>query len=96
MIRHFILTRFNLRLWTKDKKQQPTRTSEWLEKRFQLFETFCLPSIKSQSVKNFKWIVLFDESTPAAPCSATAVTSASIATKAPTPSTSPVPTKKLG
>lgn len=64
MYRHFILTRFNLRLWTKDKHGQQTRTAEWLEKRFNLFETYCLPSIQNQSVHNFKWIVLFDAETP--------------------------------
>lgn len=64
MYQHFILTRFNLRLWTKDKNGQQTRTTEWLEKRFKLFETFCLPSIKNQSIHNFKWIVLFDAETP--------------------------------
>lgn len=64
MHQHFILTRFNLRLWSKDKRNQPTRTSEWLEKRFKLFETFCLPSIINQSVHKFKWIVLFDAETP--------------------------------
>lgn len=64
MYQHFILTRFNLRLWSKDKHNQQTRTNEWLEKRFRLFETFCLPSVLNQSIHNFKWIVLFDVETP--------------------------------
>ena len=40
------------------------RTIEWLEHRFMLFDRYCLPSIKSQTCQNFKWIVLFDSTTP--------------------------------
>lgn len=40
MYRHYILTRFNLRIWTKDKNGRQTQTDEWLKKRFALFETF--------------------------------------------------------
>lgn len=61
---HYILTRFNLRLWTKDKHRNNTRTKEWLKNRFELFEQFCLPSIINQTNQNFKWIVLFDINTP--------------------------------
>ena len=64
VIHHFILTRFNILLWTKDKKGNKVRTREWLEHRFALFERFCLPSIKNQTCKDFEWIVLFDSSTP--------------------------------
>ena len=61
---HYILTRFNLRLWTKDKNRNNTRTDEWLINRFELFERFCLPSIMNQTSQSFKWIVLFDINTP--------------------------------
>lgn len=61
---HFILTRFNLRLWNKDKEGTAVRSREWLEHRFYLFEQYCLPSIKNQTCKDFEWIVLFDSSTP--------------------------------
>ena len=61
---HFILTRFNLLLWTKDKEGNKVRTKRWLEHRFRLFEECCLPSIANQTCKNFEWIVLFDSSTP--------------------------------
>ena len=64
VVHHFILTRFNILLWTKDKKGNKVRTREWLEHRFALFERFCLPSMKSQSCKDFEWIVLFDSYTP--------------------------------
>lgn len=62
--KHFVITLFNLQLWTKDKKNTSTRTPEWLEKRFDLFETYCFPSLKSQSISNFIWLCLFDNHTP--------------------------------
>lgn len=61
---HFILTRFNICLWSRDKNGQSTKTEEWLKQRFDLFETYCLTSIQSQTRKDFKWIVLFDADTP--------------------------------
>ena len=63
-IQHFILTRFNLLLWNKDKEGNKVRTRRWLEHRFALFEQFCLPSIIGQTCKNFECIVLFDSTTP--------------------------------
>jgi len=62
-IRHFILTRFNLLLWNKDKKGERVRTKKWLEHRFELFERYCLPSIVGQTCQDFQWIVLFDSTT---------------------------------
>jgi hypothetical protein len=62
---HFILTRFNLRLWWKeDKRGGAILTEEWLEERFRLFEKFCLSSVMNQKCQSFKWICLFDEGTP--------------------------------
>lgn len=63
-LQHFILTRFNLLLWNKDKAGVKVRSIKWLEHRFALFEKYCLPSIKSQTCQDFEWIVLFDSSTP--------------------------------
>lgn len=37
----------------------------WLAHRFILFENFCLPSVLSQDTKDFHWIILIDERTPA-------------------------------
>ena len=61
---HFILTRFNILLWRKDKEGKKVRTTKWLKHRFSLFERFCLPSIKGQTCQDFEWIVLFDSMTP--------------------------------
>jgi hypothetical protein len=37
---------------------------DWLSKRFDLFESFCLPTVVSQRNQNFIWIVYFDDHTP--------------------------------
>lgn len=63
-IQHFILTRFNLLIWNKDKEGGKVRSKKWLQHRFALFEKYCLPSIKNQTCQNFEWIVLFDSLTP--------------------------------
>ena len=60
----FVLTRFNLLLWNKDKGGNAVRSATWLEHRFDLFERYCLPSIIGQTCKEFTWIVLFDSTTP--------------------------------
>ncbi len=63
-IQHFILTRFNIRIWTQDKNGKAVRTKDWLKHRFDVFEKYCLPSIANQTCKDFEWIVLFDSETP--------------------------------
>jgi hypothetical protein len=65
-IKHFVITLFNLRLWEVDKKNVTTRSEDWLDKRFELFETFCLPSFIAQTRKDFQWLCLFDAETPEA------------------------------
>ena len=60
----FLLTRFNLNLFPKDKEGISTRTEDWLADRFRLFEKYCFPSVLNQSYKGFIWIVLFDDKTP--------------------------------
>lgn len=64
-LQHFILTRFNIRIWTQDKNGKAVRTFDWLKHRFEVFERYCLPSIVNQTCKDFEWIVLFDSETPA-------------------------------
>ena len=64
VLQHFILTRFNLLLWNKDKEGRKVRTMKWLAHRFSLFEQYCLPAVKGQTCKDFTWIVLFDSTTP--------------------------------
>lgn len=61
-IAHFIVTRFNLP--TPGLEQKLRASANWLEDRFRLFEQFCLPSVKSQTVRDFKWLIYFDPQSP--------------------------------
>ncbi len=58
---HFFLTKFNVRSFPDLK---PGCDPVWLEKRFNLFDQFCFPSVSNQSNQNFKWLVFFDIDTP--------------------------------
>jgi hypothetical protein len=40
----------------------------WLGRRFNLFEQYCLPSVLAQTTKRFQWLVFFDPNTPAPFC----------------------------
>lgn len=62
----FILTRFNLKLYSKNKANNSVETIEWLQNRFELFESYCFPSVANQNDKNFIWLCCFDEGTPPA------------------------------
>jgi len=60
---HFILTRFNLGIYTKnwdDKKLE-----DWYKRAFHLFESFSYQSISQQITGSFTWVVIFDHLTPA-------------------------------
>ncbi len=62
-MQHFILTRFNV---ASPGREAPIRNSPgWLSRRFDLFEDYCLPSMAAQTVKDFRWLIYFDEQTPA-------------------------------
>ena len=66
-LRHYLITRFNVKQknWNKDKNNSLLTVNEdWLKERFILFETYCLPSVQSQTCKNFKWLIYFDIDTP--------------------------------
>lgn len=67
MFRHYIITRFNLRAkeWQFTKNSTKVLDENWLENRFELFEKYCLPSLLSQTNKNFEWVIYFDTETPA-------------------------------
>lgn len=60
----FILTRFNLKLYSKNKVNNDVQTEEWLKSRFDLFECYCLPSVANQNEEDFIWLCCFDENTP--------------------------------
>lgn len=64
MLHHYLLTRFNLPLWQSDKTDKAIDRAQWLAGRMKLFETYCIPSVSSQTSKDFTWIILFDKNTP--------------------------------
>ena len=56
---HFVLTRFNVRM---PIYQHPG--DEWLPGRLELFQKFCLPTFRSQTVRSFTWLVFLDADSP--------------------------------
>ncbi len=58
-MQHLIETRFSV-LRGADRG---AFSSHWLEQRLELWRRFCLPSILAQTVAEFTWLVLCDEST---------------------------------
>lgn len=68
-IGHFVITLFNLRLkWVgRERKLTEIDTAidvNYLENSFKRFETYAVPSIRNQTKKNIKWLVLFSQDTP--------------------------------
>lgn len=61
--KHFVITLFNLRLYTHDKSKALV-DNIWLKGRFELFESYCLRSMQGQTSKNYIWLCLFDADTP--------------------------------
>lgn len=62
IIDHVLLTRFNL---PSAGVESLVRAKEgWLRDRQALFERYCLPSVASQSNKNFHWVIYFDTQSP--------------------------------
>ena len=61
-IAHYIITRFNLR---SAGLGTTALDPAWLRRRFDLFEKFCLPTVKAQALQDFSWLILFDNETPA-------------------------------
>ena len=64
MFDHFILTRFNVREPWANATEHLGLDDLWLERRFDLFEKTCLPSMIQQSQKSFQWLIFLDEETP--------------------------------
>ncbi len=63
---HYLITRFNVPVeaWRLDKAGQHTLDDTWLNHRVELFERFCLPSVRQQTQQHFQWILYFDPHTP--------------------------------
>ncbi|MBK4348510.1 glycosyltransferase [Lacisediminihabitans changchengi] len=61
-IDHVILTRFNLP--TPGPESMVRAQDGWLRTRVVLFEKYCVPSVLSQSTRDFTWIIYFDPESP--------------------------------
>lgn len=59
---HILLTRFNVA--TPGREAPIRNTPGWLDRRFELFERYCLPSIAAQTELDFSWLIYFDSQTP--------------------------------
>lgn len=60
---HVIITRFSYR-FTNRMPIGNLFDSDRLKRRFELFETFCLPSVLSQINPNFYWVIVVDPELP--------------------------------
>lgn len=61
---HLVLTKFNI-LTTPEYGPAARRLEDaWLERRLAEFETFSLPSLRSQSTKTFRWLIFCDDESP--------------------------------
>ena len=60
-MQHFVLTRFNIAAGSLPHGSGLDRA--WLSSRFQLFERFCLPAMRTQTA-SARWLVFFDARTP--------------------------------
>src|SRR5688572_22391393 len=61
--KHLVLTRFWFRI-AMGRDTGPRPDPAWFENRCKLFETYTLPSVTTQSVQDFTWIIYFDAVTP--------------------------------
>jgi hypothetical protein len=59
---HAILTRFNVP--TEGPESRIRAHPRWLAQRVELFERYCLPSVRSQTSAGFGWLVYFDPESP--------------------------------
>ncbi len=69
--KHLLLTRFNITLGPEWQCNNPIVKNvdvradiDYLERRFDIFERFTFPSVSTQTIKDFTWLVLFHEDTP--------------------------------
>ncbi|MGB0428879.1 MAG: glycosyltransferase [Bacteroidia bacterium] len=61
---HIVITKFNLAPINAKNSDPKPYLGSWLTSRCNLFEQFCLPTVKAQSVQSFKWLLLFEHTTP--------------------------------
>lgn len=60
-VQQLLLTRFNVRSSGAGyRRDQP---ADWLERRFELFEQYCAPSVVNQVEEDFEWIIFCHDGT---------------------------------
>jgi hypothetical protein len=62
MFKHYILTRFNVGLYSGNP-YSIRKPDEWMDKRLELFKSTS-NSLKSQTCQNFEWLIEVDPNTP--------------------------------
>ncbi|PSB54459.1 glycosyltransferase [Chamaesiphon polymorphus] len=64
--KHFLITRFSVKPVDFDNNLEvidKEYTDEWMNKRIDLFQKYCLPSVFNQDCKNFHWLIYLDRDT---------------------------------
>jgi hypothetical protein len=61
---HLLITKFNIATTLSYGPFAQRLDDDWLRGRLAEFETFCLPSVKSQVGASFRWLILCDEESP--------------------------------
>jgi hypothetical protein len=60
-VQQLLLTRFNVRSsGVGYRRDQP---ADWLERRFELFEKYCAPSVANQLEQDFEWLIFCHDGT---------------------------------
>jgi len=59
-MKHIVMTPMNAYLYTKSSEE----ANRWFLHRMDLFKEYTVPSIKSQTCRDFTWLVYIDEHTP--------------------------------
>jgi hypothetical protein len=62
--KHLLLTRYNIEFHWKYSDGKTGLDPAYLVPRGELFRRFCVPSVQSQTSKDFEWLVLFHPDTP--------------------------------
>lgn len=64
--KHFVITRFNLPIFPTRNNGEKVKNCDvdFLNKRLNIFEKYCMPSLKQQTNQDFQWLVMFDINTP--------------------------------
>lgn len=64
--KHYVITRFNLfdRAGYDVSSYEYINSDKYLDLRFQLFDTYCFPSVSKQTNTNFTWLILFNDKLP--------------------------------